>query len=498
MDRVSFFGNKRKLTPNIDKLIKNSLVFDNCITNSPWTLPSHANFFTGLYSSEHKVTSVGSSLDPKIPTLAEILKNLGYLTIGLTQNIFISKFFGLSKGFDIFYSNYEEKVSPNPFVYKIHRTIARNIDNIENFSPLLSSILKGIYNKIVITLNQSMLSKSDKINLEYFIKEDSINDINNLEDSLKRNKDKQPFYLFINFMDTHYPYAPPKEYLEKYNINNQDFELIKNFYLNTLDVFTALNLGIRPFLEKEKNSLNKFYDSSVDFLDMIVSKLLEALERLEILEDTILIIISDHGEFLGNKNFWTHHYSVYEELLQVPVIIYNKNMFKNNIISNQVELKNLYHTIISMALHNGEKNNQIISYNEKLSYLYHMENNNYPKYIYGEYLIPRDLYRYGLKYSKNAPNAKYLGNIRFLRTSEMKFIHFGMGKNEIYEIKSDPKEENNLIGEKSKIAKEMEKRMKDIIKTFKRGESVVSIHKKREEKIIREAVHKVIKDKLVL
>ena len=100
-DRVFSNYKNIELTSNLKKLLENSLYFENCYANAPWTLPSHMNMFTGLYQTQTSlVKNELEKLSNKIPILTEILREMGYTTFCFTENAFISKTYGLTRGFD--------------------------------------------------------------------------------------------------------------------------------------------------------------------------------------------------------------------------------------------------------------------------------------------------------------------------------------------------------------------------------------------------------------
>lgn len=101
-DRLGVYGNTRLTSPNIDAFAKESLVFENATSQSPWTLPSMATLFTGLYPSEHKAVEMNFKMEDKYNTLAEYFKNAGYTTIGITSHFFVNSKFGFDQGFMIF------------------------------------------------------------------------------------------------------------------------------------------------------------------------------------------------------------------------------------------------------------------------------------------------------------------------------------------------------------------------------------------------------------
>jgi len=104
-DHLSLYGYGRETTPFLDQLAEQSLVFDNAYSASPWTLSSHATFFTGLWPSEHNCTYENLRLDPQYTTLAETLESDGYFTIGWSNNPLLNYASGLTQGFDRFVEN---------------------------------------------------------------------------------------------------------------------------------------------------------------------------------------------------------------------------------------------------------------------------------------------------------------------------------------------------------------------------------------------------------
>ena len=86
-DRISSFGYERQTTPNLDGFAEEGILFENCTTPGPWTLPSHASLFTGLYARDHKTTcEPPRRLAERMTTLAEVLSQNGYRTAGFSNN----------------------------------------------------------------------------------------------------------------------------------------------------------------------------------------------------------------------------------------------------------------------------------------------------------------------------------------------------------------------------------------------------------------------------
>ncbi|MBD3273441.1 sulfatase-like hydrolase/transferase [Candidatus Dependentiae bacterium] len=102
-DKLSCYGYHKSTSPNIDKISEKSILFKNAFASAPWTLPSHTSLFTGKFPLKHGVDNINNFLDNKNITLAETLSGIGYDTIGLANNGWLSKSTNLNKGFNKFY-----------------------------------------------------------------------------------------------------------------------------------------------------------------------------------------------------------------------------------------------------------------------------------------------------------------------------------------------------------------------------------------------------------
>ena len=175
-DHLSSYGYFRKTTPNIDKIAGEGILFENAIAASSWTLPSHASIFTGMYLSKHGVDSEHHYLEDKFYTIAEVMRLNRYKTFGYSNNTFISSGLNMTQGFDSFKSS-------NAGIIRSHLTdfylIKDVIRNIRNFLGMNDSGARETNEKV--------------------------------EKWIKDSRDsKKPFFLFINYMEAHLPYKPPR------------------------------------------------------------------------------------------------------------------------------------------------------------------------------------------------------------------------------------------------------------------------------------------------
>lgn len=110
-DHLGAYGYERPTSPSLDTFAKEGVLFERAMAPAPWTLPSHASLFTGLYPSSHGVLTGSNSLSKEIPTLAKILREEGFETAGFTNAIFFGHPYGLADGFDE-WANLPESTTP--------------------------------------------------------------------------------------------------------------------------------------------------------------------------------------------------------------------------------------------------------------------------------------------------------------------------------------------------------------------------------------------------
>lgn len=456
-DKVLQIYKKKRLTPTIESLLSNSIYFDNCIANSPWTLPSHTSMFTGLYYSEVKnISSDYNYVSHKIPLITEILKNIGYSTVCFTENPFINKVFGLGRGFDKIFDYWKttrEVFSKN----KIFNLVTRMLKKIDFFLNKKVKSLKilslwKLNRRRIMDLLYSFIRKLFWKNLIFNFKT-TLTQLRDFSSWLKINKSKTPFYLFFNIMATHDPYFSIPEVRKYFNLSKMDFRVVKNIVFNSRKKLDSINLNSKHLSEKEIKTIEKVYNSSVFYSDLILKRILSILRTFGIEKNSYLIITSDHGEHLCNHldhYLWGHftNISVYRSLLKVPLLIYNRN-FKQRKVEKQVELKDIFHTILHIT---GVSEREVNCFKLNKSILNQINTDSEPEFIFGEYIKDERilinkanfLNRFRNKIKRNLI-LKVLNNIYFLRNNNYKYIKYNHAIEELYDIISDPHEQINLV-----------------------------------------------------
>jgi len=495
-DKILSKYKNKNLNPYINNLLKNSIYFKNCIANSPWTLPSHISMFTGLYPTQCRViTKDADKLNNKIPILTEILNELGYYTICFTENAFINKKFGLTRGFD-------EEIQVwdwNPWIrekYKLSQ-IMYTLNMINLF------IIKRVKFKRFLKVWANFHDRSEKIiksiikslflkNILFKLKNNTILDLEKLNQKLKIKPNNKPLYLFFNLLTTHDPYIPLKELFKPFNLTFKDFVIIKDILIDPLKCRLDVNIKSKRLNSKKVKVIKKLYDSCVSSCDIVIKKIFFLLKKFDLLETSFVIITSDHGEHLGghlDHFLWEHstYLSLYDGVIRVPLLIYNTN-FGKRIINNQVQLKDIFHTILHLTGIPPDKN-KYLDINKSI--LHQIDNNSTPKYIFGEFLKSKetiDIIRAHIRTINKNLIPKALNDLYFLRSNKNKYIKYTNNIEEFFDLSTDPYEQINIINDNNKIYRDMKLKTEKILRTISNPEELEDLITEREKDLIKKKI----------
>ena len=440
---MSTYGYDKNTTPYLDKISKQATLYKNAIASSYWTLPSTASLFTGTYTSTHYLIRNGDKLDNKYVTLPEYLNKKGYQCIGLSPNPFVSKYSKLDRGFHIFDDYYKESIK-----HKLN-------DITEHFFEGSSGDKKDgqinkIYNKIsdydvfkqfywMITGNFDKFATSINKKIKYYLQ--------------NRSKNK-PFFIYAHYTETHSPYVVPNKFRSKF-IDDKDTKpwRINQDYFNYYTSDEKLN-------EKEFNIIRSIYDGTISYLDEKVYDIYTYLEKNNLLKDTILIITSDHGDQLGEKKLFFHVFSLYDTLVKIPLIIkFDDNTRIDSIENNIVQNTDIFPTILNLLNEKNQDINRQIQGNSLL---------NKKNQKRGDYAIS-ELYKpFGPRLIKYRHKLKQFDKkLLAIRNNEKKYIYSSNGMHELYDIKYDKLEKDNLYNNNFDLEKDFKNNeVKDWITTF--------------------------------
>jgi len=302
-DHLSCYAYIRETSPNIDKLAAKGTIFENAVSTTCWTLPSHMSMFTGLYILQHGVHTDKITLNPSIKTVTQYLKEDGYQTHGIFSGPYLHSAYGFSRGFDEYNDCSNSK------------KLAKNDVDLTLFESKLGLMHQTSHMDIT-----------------------SYRIVETFSEWFENKKNNKPFFSFIHMWDVHFDYIPPHPYDKLFDPDYKGTITSENF---------DDNQRINPEMcTRDLEHIIALYDGEIKWTDYNIGKIIDILANAGELKNTVVIITADHGdEFFehGNKG---HAGSLYDELVRVPLIIYNPSLFPHQRNDSHVSLIDILPTIL--------------------------------------------------------------------------------------------------------------------------------------------------------
>jgi arylsulfatase A-like enzyme/Tfp pilus assembly protein PilF len=235
-DRMGFLGSQRGLTPRLDALAREAVVFERAYAQAPITTVSHATILTGTYPRFHRVNDFGVPLPASVPYLPELLRARGYDTAAFVGSLILDPRGALAPGFDRGFETYDAGFRIRRGREDRYQTMERRAEAVvERARQWLEARKAG------------------------------------------------PFLLWVHLYDAHDPYEAPAPFGRRY--------------------------AAAP------------YDGEIAYVDAQVGRLVDALRARGLYDDTVLAVLADHGEALGENGETTHGVFLYDATIQVPLLL---------------------------------------------------------------------------------------------------------------------------------------------------------------------------------
>ena len=312
-----------------DGIGRPSIRYNNAISTSNWTIPSHVSMFTGRSPDIHGVHETKNMKSPelfeKISTegvpnkenlIARIAQREGYNTVSFASNAYFSPGSGLNYGFNL--STYYPDIS-----YELENPELLGMGKVGD-TPEGKGLLKQIYKKEGVSgivksgFDYMKIKKIRKFNNYPLIK-----GADRIIQNLSNSTFEQPFFLFINFMEAHEPY-----------ITNEYMKLNQNLHL----------AGVSPIKSSIIKEIREKYESEAILLKTMIFNLMETLKNMQLLDNTTLIFTSDHGQALNEQGFYGHGIFHYDSIIKSPLVIKpSKGMNLNRPHDAPISTKEIYY-----------------------------------------------------------------------------------------------------------------------------------------------------------
>ncbi|MBZ5590838.1 MAG: sulfatase-like hydrolase/transferase [Acidobacteriia bacterium] len=353
-DHLHCYGYSKIETPNLDAIAQNGVLFENAVTQTPLTPPSHASMFTGLNPTAHHVRDTGGFvLEPSSTTLATLLQQQGWDTAAFVSSAVLKRLFGLNQGFAVYDDQLPKPGKGHEFLEDAERRAGDTVDRAINWLGAQSG---------------------------------------------------KPFLLWVHVYDPHVPYDPPAPFRETYKD--------------------------RP------------YDGEIAYADRELGRLFDAVSKKSPADKTVIAVLSDHGEGLGEHGEFSHGVFLYDSTLRIAFLLSGPGVPAGMRIRPQARTIDLLPTILDLMGGQAPAAVQGVSLRP-----YFNGKDAAAPVSYAETLFPKINMGWA--------------ELRALRTNHWKYIL--APKPELYDLSQDPAETHNVIQSHAAEVQKFEAELKSFI-----------------------------------
>ncbi len=283
-DALSIYGGLAEASPRLHSFAEKATVFDNAFATSPWTLPSHASMMTGLYPSMHMAGVTSDWIAPQHVTLASLLRTGGYYNAGFAGGEMCASRWGVARSFQFY----------------------QDPDGFESRGDVLN---EGVF-RVLETIGSD------------------------------------PLFLFVNYFDPHGLYRAPERFQEIFDVARKEARLEgqqiwKDLAKGDGAAWRAIIDGKGEPTPEALDYLRAAYLAEVAFMDEQIGLLFDELERQGLFDSALIVVVADHGEFLGEGGMFSHACRLDPELVEVPLIIkwpHQKQGERSQLLVSHVDL----------------------------------------------------------------------------------------------------------------------------------------------------------------
>ena len=406
-DRVLDHDRESEPGPTISSLASTGASFTNAFSNGPNTPSS----FPSILTSTHPIMYGGYEyLNEHRPFVSQTLADAGYRTVGYHSNPHL----GPQQNYDNGFANFNDGDQDS----NNGKTIKNFVDGKLDSNSLLYKLLRRIYHLFSIRIGNSA-----------YVKADTITD--RAIEWLDNNRDTEtPYFMWLHYMDVHYPFTPPDEFVEAIGGHPPSARKMADLNGRMQENPESLSMA-------DKEMLLDLYDGEIRYMDHHIGRLIDYLSAHDLRKDTIVVLTADHGEAFGEHDRYGHHEFMYDELLNVPLIIDIPGRDGSQ-VEEQVSLIDIGPT------------------------LYDLVEINEPDAVQGESLVPH--------LNDESPEERTVlatssrGNRLAVRTTEWKCMwHVVDEETELYDLKEDPDEIRDVSEAHPDVCSELREMMKEYV-----------------------------------
>ena len=410
---LAAYGNRVSKTPHIDALAEGGVVFDSAYSNSPLCAPSRYVFMSGKLPSAIGAYDNAAELPSEVLTFGHYLRHAGYRTIlsGKMHFCGADQLHGFEERLttDIYPADFGwtpdwEQPEERPTWY-------HNMSSVIDAGPCVRTNQLDFDEEVVFLARQKLFD-------------------------IVRDDDARPFCMVVSMTHPHDPYAIPKAYWDLYRDDEIDMPRVtmdpEQLDPHSKRLRHVSDMDSTPVSPQQTRDARHAYYGAVSYVDEQIGKIRRTLEQTGQADNTIIIVLADHGDMLGERGLW-YKMNFFENACRVPLIVYAPDRFEPRRVAGSVSLADILPTLVDMAYDGAPP--------------------AYPDALDGRSLLP---HLQGLG-GHDEVVGEYLGEgaiapLVMLRRGRHKFVHSPADPDQLYDLVADPDELHNLAADPAAAA----------------------------------------------
>lgn len=404
------YGGRTARTPHIDTLADQGVVFESFYCNSPLCAPSRFSFLAGQLPSKIGAYDNAAELPAQVPTFAHYLRAAGYQTVLSGKMHFCGpdQLHGFEERLttDIYPSDFGWTPDWNRFGER--PGWYHTMDSVLQAGPCIRTNQIDFDDEVVTAARQKLFD-------------------------LARGSDRRPFCLVVSMTHPHDPYAIPHEYWNRYRDDDISPPRVANLAgqedPHSRRLRHVIGLDLAQPTERQVHAARRAYYGAVSYIDDQVGLLVKTLRQAALHDDTVVMLLADHGDMLGERGLW-YKMSFYEPACRIPLIVHAPGRYAARRVTTPASLLDLLPTLAELASEGTAP--RYAAPIDGHSLLDALEGGSGPPEVIGEYLAEGAI----------APIVMILKN-------RQKFVHCPVDPDQLYDLAADPDERMNLAAPQS-------------------------------------------------
>jgi choline-sulfatase len=326
---LSVYGNAVSKTPHIDGLAATAVVFDSFYCNSPLCAPSRFSFLSGRQVSAIGAYDNAAEFPAQVPTFAHYLRRAGYQTVlsGKMHFCGADQLHGFEERLttDIYPADFGW--TPDWTRFEHRPSWYHTMDSVTQAGPCTRTNQIDFDDDVIFNARQKLFD-------------------------MARTKDRRPFCMVASMTHPHDPYVIPQRYWDRYDGVEIDMPRVQ-MAAEQLDPHArrlrhVCGLDLQPVTMNQTRAARRAYYGAVSYVDDQIGVMLGALAESRFADDTIVLLLADHGDMLGERGLW-YKMNFFEPACRIPFIVHSPRRFAARRVANSASLVDLLPTLCELA-----------------------------------------------------------------------------------------------------------------------------------------------------